>query len=197
MMNMDLEQMTRDELLGLQDQVKNELKSFRPYRIKSRVVQCGVANCWCSDGDEGHGPYLYVIYRENGKTKQNGLGVQYDQHDFDNWCPHYPSWSDVFSINPDEYGRLTVDQAEDYVHDDLTDREFQKRYGFSKAEDKFGMFTRFYGRREDVKRYWHLVDIYQEEALIPQNKWARFGVGTLSGIAFLSQLEDRKYFLWE
>jgi len=41
------------------------------YRVEYR--KCGRKNCRCARG-ELHGPYLYALYREHGKTKRKYVG---------------------------------------------------------------------------------------------------------------------------
>ena len=187
----------RDKLLELREKTERRLKEFIPYRIRTRFVKCGNGDCWCEIGGNRHGPYLYALWRQDGKTHQRSLGLKFEQSALDAWDPARPDKKKVFRLSPDEYGKLTVDESLLYVEWELSDREFYERYGVGKDEDKFGRHRGFYALSDDYDVYIEEMYLYWERERIPQNRWARFGVGTLSGIAILEGLEKSGFYLKE
>lgn len=190
-----LGKMSRPELLELQDDIKTELKNRRPYRIKERVTRCGKEGCWCAEGQNGHGPYLYVTYREHGKTQAVGLGPKLEEWEM---LEAYLDLPDVglYLTTPDyKYVLMTHDETEDWFYYTMTPRQFKERYGVSKAEDKFGRPDKFWGSNDAHIRYESDHAIAIEERNIPHNEWSCYGVSTLRGIAVLKELEKRGYYL--
>ena len=52
------------------------LRQERPthFTYELEYVKCGKPNCWCAGREQGHGPYWYRYWRENGKLKRRYVG---------------------------------------------------------------------------------------------------------------------------
>jgi hypothetical protein len=192
---LNIDDLNRTELLELQTEVKEKLKTFRPYRIKERVIQCGKPQCWCSSGRDGHGPYLYVTYRENDRTKSVSIGPKLAVWEMEEAVPGLPSEFDYLLTPDHKYMDMPRADGVNWVYAVLTPGQFFGRYGVTKSEDTFGRSDKFWGTGEDWDRYRQDFDQALELREIPQNQWVEWGVSTLRGVAVLEQLEQRGYYL--
>lgn len=195
MSNIDLSGIKRAELMELQAEVKIRLKSFRPYRIKERVIQCGKKGCWCYDGEDGHGPYLFVTYRQAGKTKSVSIGPKLAEWELFDAVPDLPSILDYLTISDHEYMDMPRSETEGWLHLTLTPDQFMGRHGLSKQEDTFNRPEKFWGSEEAYDRYRFDHDQALELQQVPYNEWSGWGVSTLKGIAILEALEAQGYYL--
>lgn len=186
---------TLKELQELQKEVKARIAEFRPYRIKSRLTTCTSENCDCRSGGWLHGPYLHVTYREGGKTKKVGLGPQYELHEIKENVPDKPDIQAYFRVANHQYKEMTVAEARNYTSYVLSDREFFERHGVTKDENRMGLASKYWATREDRDRYEQALELWYQERELPCNPWAKYGVGTLRGVAVLEQLERQKYYL--
>lgn len=186
---------TLEELQELQREVKARIAEFRPYRIKSRLTTCTGENCDCRTGGWLHGPYLYVTYREGGKTKKVGLGPQYTISEVRENTPDRPSVQAYFRIPDHQYKEMTVAEARNYTSYTLTDQEFFDRHGVAKGDNKMGLASKYWGTFEDRDRYEQDLELWYQETELPFNEWVQYGVGTLRAVAILEQLERKKYYL--
>jgi len=108
--------------------------------------------------------------------------------------PAYPQWTDYLICPNHKYEELPVSQVKGWVHFTLGAKEFEDRYGCSKAEDNFNRADKFWGPREDYERYERDVELHDELKQIPYNTWSGWGVGNLGAIAKLTSLERRGYY---
>lgn len=194
MSNTNLNDLNRAELLDLQGEITERLRSFRPYRIKERFVTCGDVGCWCSDGARGHGPYLSVVFRENGKTRSSGLGPKLTRHEMIANSPEDPDIWDYLKIPDYRFQAMSRSNTVGWLSLTLSEADFKTRYGVSKAEDRFDRADRFWGSKEDYDRFGIELGLAQERQKIPYSLWAPYGVSTLKGIAILRRLEGRGYY---
>lgn len=192
--NIDLKTLTRNELIFFIEEAKTELKRFRPYRIKERLTQCGNVECWCDDGDDLHGPYLYASYRKGGKTKQVSLGPKLEIWEMVEAIPAYPDATDYLFTPNHKYEELPVASVQDWMYLTLSGIEFQEKYGCSKEEDNFDRADKFWGSREDYQRYQIDVELREQMREVQFNKWSGWGVGNLKAIAVLTSLESQGYY---
>lgn len=190
----DIGQMSREELLELQEEIGSRLKQFKQMRIKSRFVTCGVAGCWC-EGRAEHGPYLYVSYRQGGKQKTASLGHKFTVSALLGWQVEFPVIWDFLTTPDEEYGKMARIDTEGWVSMELSDSQFMSRYGVSKEEDKFNRHVEFWGPMEEYDRYCVEHGLANERAHVPFSDWARYGVGTLKGIATLDGLRRQGYYI--
>lgn len=194
MNNFNLDQMNRNELLQLQEEVKSQLKRFRPYRIKERFTTCSNERCWCKDGYDLHGPYLYATYREAGVTRSKSLGPKLDEWEIREAIPPYPVIDDYLSVPNHKYENMPVSEVRGWVYMVLSDRDFELRYGVSKSEDKFNRADKFWGSAADYEQYKIDVALYEDYQELPYNPWVGWGVGNMKAVATLIKLEERGYY---
>lgn len=192
---MDIATLGRDELIALQDQIKVRLKQFKPFKIKEVFRTCGVESCYCADGVDLHGPYLYVSWREDRKTKTASLGRKYSLEEIaDLGKLNYPKLGDYFKVNPAQYEKLSTREQNQLWKYNLTDRQFFDRYGVTRDEDSFGRFDHFYGLDGAYDEYQAQCELAEQRANIPNSYWSKFGVGTLKGLAVIETLEGKDYY---
>ncbi len=190
-----LGELRRPELLELQQEIKERLKTFRPYRIKERVTQCGKKECWCFDGPDGHGPYLSVVYRADGKTVSEGIGPKLTELEMKKGYPDLPDLRDYLTVPDYKYALMTRAETEAWLYYTMTPRQFIERHGIPKSEDTFDRPEKYWGSKDAHVRYESDRAIAIEKRNIPYNQWAGYGVSTLRGIAVLEQLERDGYYL--
>lgn len=195
MNNAELGQMSRDELMDLQVQVKAELKKHRPYRIKERFVRCGDKRCWCYGACEGHGPYLFATYREGGQTKTLSLGIKHTKEELRDMGGDRPEITDYLKIPDHMYQKMSRDVTNNWVSYELSDTEFRARHELSKEDDKFARPYKFWGTDGEYKQYLAQWALAENWADVGSNPWANYGVGTLEAVAKLGALERKKYYL--
>lgn len=195
MVKISLDSLDRNDLLRLQRDIKEKLKEFRPYRIRQREVRCGKGDCWCVDGSSGHGPYLYAVYRDKGKTKTVSLGPKLLEREMLDRAPGLPDVFDYINVPDHVYLEMTRAGTQEWVYITLTDQQFEARHGINRAEDKFDRPGKYWGKREDHDRFQADYDLALEAQQLPFNPWSGYGVGTLSGVALLEELERRGYYM--
>ena len=195
----DLNGMTRDELLILQSDIKVRLKKFKPFKIKEVYRSCNRPECYCSNGIDLHGPYLYISWREDNKTKTRSLGRKYEQSDIEEmaYAPS-PILKDYFKINPAQYKKLNRVDRDQLWKYELSDYQFEERYSVSKEDDKIGMYDHFYGTKDSYDQYFIDCDLVEEaRTKIPNSSYAYLGVGTLDALAVIARLESKNYYFKE
>lgn len=195
MSKIDLLEMSRDELIELQGNIKTRLKDFRPYRIKERVIQCGKQGCWCCDGPDGHGPYLFVTYRRADRTRQVGLGPKLTATEMVDAIPDEPELVDYLKIPDHRFQKMARGATVGWKCYTLSDREFFDRHGVYPQDDTFSRTKTFWGSSDDYDAYdrarrWTLLC-----SSIQYNEWAAWGVSTLKGVEILRDLEKKGYYL--
>jgi len=194
MHKIDLSEMDRDELMALQADIKIRMLDFRPYRIKERVTQCGKRDCWCYEGPDGHGPYLYVAYRDAGRTRQVGLGPKLTEEEMIDEMPAMPLVTDYLKIPDRQFQKMTHADTIEWLHYTLSEAEFFERHGLYPRDDTFGRPLKFWGSRADYEAYeWDHREAL-ERSSIQYNEWVGWGVSTLKGIGILRALERRGYY---
>ncbi len=194
MSNVDLCDLNRMELLELSGEIEELLKRFRPYRIKERFVSCGDVDCWCVHSEDRHGPYLSVVFRENGKTRSLALGPKLTLDEMAANVPKRPSVWDYLKVPDYRFQKMPRSSTDGWVSLVLSEAEFEARYGVSKAGDRFKRSDRFWGSEGDCERFDIELGLMEEMEMIQCNPWALYGVGTLKGIAILRRLEGRGYY---
>lgn len=194
MSNIDLKAMSRTELVELIGDAGDELKRFRPYRIKERMTTCGNEECWCWEGEFLHGPYLYASYRDGGKTKQVSLGPKLEVWEMIEGTPTYPDVADYLFLPNHKYEELPVVEARGWVCFTLSVAEFEERHGVTPAEDNFDRARKFWGKQSDYDQYRIDVGLHNEYKQVPYNPWSGWGVGNLAAIATLTSIEARGYY---
>jgi len=63
--------LSQREYITLLDEGEPAPGSRRTFRRE--FVKCGKPNCQCARG-QGHGPYVYVYWRENGRVRKRYIG---------------------------------------------------------------------------------------------------------------------------
>lgn len=190
----DLSEMDRDELVELQADIKIRLKDFRPYRIKERVIQCGKQDCWCYEGPDGHGPYLFATYRDGGRTRQVGLGPKLTIEEMVDAAPGEPDLADYLKIPDHTFQGMTRASTVDWLHHTLTEKEFFGRHGLCPQDDKFNRPRKFWGSEADYNEYERDRREALERCSIQYNEWAGWGVSTMKGVRILRDLEAKGYY---
>lgn len=192
---MNIDGLGRDELITLQSEIKTRLKTFKPFKIKQVMRKCGIATCYCVEGIDLHGPYLFASWREGGKTKTASLGRHRTQSELEDMRQiSYPDLKDYFTVNPDQHAKLTHEDAIKLRKYKLTAQQFEDRYGVTKADDKFGRYDHFFGTEDQYDQYHIDCDLASEKTAIPDSLWAWLGVGTLKGLAVIQGLEARGFY---
>ncbi len=195
MHNRNLGAMARAELIDLQEQIKRELKRFRPYRIKERLTTCTSDICECREGGALHGPYLYATYRKGGVTKKAALGPKFSVAELRQNVPDRPRILDYLRIPDHVYQEMTIQDGVGYISYELDDPEFEARHGVSKGNNAMGMADKYWGSTDEWERYNSDALVWRDRLMIPVNRWASYGVGTLRGIAILEVLERDSYYM--
>lgn len=195
MNNIDLDEMSRDELLVLQAEIKEQLKNFRPYRIKQRVISCGKPDCWCAEGVDGHGPYLYATYRQDGKTVKMSLGPYEEEWEMAENKPDFPKVFDYLTTPDYKYQSMTRAQSAGWVYLVLSDDQFFNRYGVYKDEDNFSRAEKFWGTKKACEQYEIDCRLVADLRALEYNPWSGYGVSTLEAVSKLGQLEASGYYL--
>lgn len=192
--NFSTDGMSRVELINVRARVELALATFRPYRIKERLVRCGRTDCWCFESDERHGPYLYAMYRKGGKTKSESLGPKMDIGEIVDSAGEQPVVWSYLSTPNHVYKKMPVEAVEGWCSLELSGVEFKSRYGVSAEEDNFSRATKFWGPGNAFSKYSVDVDLYHDLVSLRYNKWLVWGVGTLQGVAKLTALETEGYY---
>lgn len=191
----DITGMSRADLVVLQGEVKAALRACRPYRIRERLIRCGKLGCWCSKRDKGHGPYLSVVYRAEGKTKSVSIGPKLSIDEMMEARPAFPEIANYLNVPDHEYLDMPRWQTLDWVYMTLTPQSFVDRYGVTQEEDNFGRPSKFWGPRSEYDRFNSEYSLVVDRRDVPYNGWSGYGVSTLGGIAILEALEARNYYL--
>ncbi len=42
--------------------------------LRERFIRCGKPRCWCALQEPGHGPYLYLVWREGTRVRERYVG---------------------------------------------------------------------------------------------------------------------------
>lgn len=201
---MDISKLSRDELLTLQTDIKQELKKFKPFRIKRVYRKCGVKDCRCNqeyDPNEFeskdeynelvlHGPYLYATWRESGKTKTASLGREHTQEEISNLGNGLPKWYE-FVVSPGEFEKKSRDRQWECYERSLSDDEFLDYYGINPLEDNVGRPRRL---KYDNRAYETRYNEMKEGNEVKDSKWVSLGVGTYKGIKILEDLEKQNFY---
>ena len=62
------------ELSELEEELR---RSFPKHAVVQKWVKCGKSGCHCArPGDRGHGPYFYLVMKQEGKVKTKYLGTK-------------------------------------------------------------------------------------------------------------------------
>ena len=101
---------------------------------------------------------------------------------------------DYFKVNPGQYDKLPTEKQRQLWKYNLTDRQFFDRYGVTRDEDTFGRFDHFYGPENAYNEYQAQCELAEQRANIPNSHWAKFGIGTLKGLAVIEQLESKDFY---
>lgn len=199
---MDITKLSRNELIELQVQIKNRLKEFKPFRIREVYRRCGVEDCYCMDGPSNnewgnlHGPYLYVSWRAEGKTKTISLGRKYTQDEIAKISTKTrPDWQDYYTVSPKEYYQLSEDKRRELWSITLSDSQFEAFHGLPRHEDTMDRYTKFYGSQAQHDRYWGEWNEIEDNQKLASSEWTRFGVGTSKGVKILNGLIRDGYYL--
>jgi hypothetical protein len=199
------EEMKRDDLLQMKDEIDKELKKFKKINIRSKWKRCGKKGCFCSDGPlDGswgnlHGPYVFAQFvdQETGKYRSVSLGAYYSKEFADQVIGEPTQWNDYFRVPEREYEMFNTpkqDLYNWYIY--LSSDQFYEFHGIKMHEDTMDRDRVFYGTKANHDAYHNKIDARIRQLELVKSGWCRkYGIGDEIGHIKLSELLAGKYYL--